>query len=164
MKSRQQQQQQQQQPTEQEIQSKLNEYIIFIDKTLQPQLQIAISNREEIEDEIQEYHQLQKNLQMVKLNKINNETMVDLGHEIIYCQAKIINREKVFVSIGMGFHAEFTIDEALLFVQKRMNFLKMEKLPSRVDKAREIAGHLESSMELLESLSQEMRDVGLDSS
>ena len=52
MKSRQQ-QQQQQQPTEQEIQSKLNEYIIFIDKTLQPQLQIAISNREEIEDEIE---------------------------------------------------------------------------------------------------------------
>lgn len=144
-------------PSQQQLQNKLSEYIHFIDNVLQPQLQVAISNREEIEAEIQEYKELGKHLKMVKLGKIKNETIVDLGLELVFCQAKVTDQDKVFVSIGMGFHAEFTIDEAIVFVRKRTDFLKREKLPSRVDKAREVAGHLESAMELLESLGQEMR-------
>ena len=146
-------------PTEEELRMKLNEYINFIDHTLHPQLKIAISQREEIEAEIEEYKELKLNLQLVKQGKIKDETIVDLGHQLAYCKAKITNKEKVFVSIGMGFHAEFTIDEAVTFIDRRIGYLNRERLPPKVDKAREIAGHLESSLELLESLGEEIRNM-----
>jgi prefoldin alpha subunit len=157
-----QQQQQELPPTEEELRMKLKEYINFIDNILHPQLQVAIANREEIETEMKEYEELRKNLQMVKLNKIKNgasTAMVDLGCDLLFCQAKVSEKDCVFVSIGMGFHAEFTIDEALVFVAKRIAFLRGDKLPPRVDKAREVARHLESAMELLESLNQEMQNT-----
>jgi hypothetical protein len=46
-----------------------------------------------------------------------------------------------------------------VFVAKRIAFLRGDKLPPRVDKAREVARHLESAMELLESLNQEMQNT-----
>jgi len=146
-------------PTEQELRSKLDEYIHFIDHTLQPQLKIAISQREEVESEIKEYEELKSNLRMMKQDKIKDEAMVDLGHELIYCQAKITDRKHVFVHVGMGFHAEFTMDEAIIFIDRRIGYLSRDRLSDRVDKARQVASHLENALELLESLGGEIRNM-----
>jgi prefoldin alpha subunit len=153
-------QEQEQGPTQEELREKLNEYINFIDHTLHPQLKVAISQREETESEMREYQELQHNLELFKDGKMKDVTMVDLGHKLMYCQAKITDCKHVFVSIGMGFHAELTIDEALVYIKRRMNFLNREKLSKRVDKARDIAAHMEKSLEILDSLGDEIKSMG----
>jgi|EP00979_Chaetoceros_neogracilis_P018747 prefoldin alpha subunit len=153
-------QEQEQGPTQEELREKLNEYINFIDHTLHPQLKVAISQREETESEMREYQELQHNLELFKDGKMKDVTMVDLGHKLMYCQAKITDCNHVFVSIGMGFHAELTIDEALVYIKRRMNFLNREKLSKRVDKARDIAAHMEKSLEILDSLGDEIKSMG----
>ena len=164
MRRRQQQQQQQQQdqeeaPSKEELREKLNEYTHFIEHTLYPQLTIALSQREEVESEIKEYQELTNNLTFFKNGKMKDVTMVDLGHQLLYCQAKITDCDHVFVSVGMGFHVEFTIDEAIAFIKRRISFLNREKLPPRVDKAREVAGHVETTLEILESIGVEIQNL-----
>jgi len=156
MKSR---QQEEEAPSTAELREKLNEYSHFIEHTLQPQLKIALSEREEVESEINEYQELMNNLIFFKKGKMKDVTMVDLGHQLLYCQAKITDCDHVFVSVGMGFHVEFTIDEAIAFIKRRISFLNREKLPSRVDKAREVAGHVETTLEILESIGVEIQNL-----
>lgn len=164
-------------PSPEELKAKVNEYVRFIDHTLHPQLKIAITQREDIEKELHEYQQLKDNLTRIQLSESSLDdhdhdpmVNVDLGHETIYCRAKFLSPDRIFLSIGMGFHTELTIDEALKAIDLRMNFLRREKLPKRVENAKTVAGHLEAAMDLLQSLGEEMRsmnvnmDVNIDTS
>ena len=157
-------------PSPEELKAKVNEYVRFIDHTLHPQLKIAITQREDIEKELHEYQQLKDNLTRIQLSESSlgdhdrdrdrdraPMVKVDLGHETIYCRAKFLSPDRIFLSIGMGFHTELTIDEALKAIDLRMNFLSTEKLPKRVENAKTVAGHLEAAMDLLQSLGEEMR-------
>lgn len=146
-------------PTEQELRGKIKEYLAFVDNTLQPKLTNALTKREEIESEIKEYRELSQHLKQVQAKTLKTSTMVDLGHELLYCHAKIIDPGHVFVSIGMGFHAELTIQEAILFVTRRIEYLQRVKLPPRVDHAREVANHMQTCLEILDSLGQEMKQM-----
>lgn len=146
-------------PTEQELRGKIKEYLAFVDNTLQPQLTDALAKREEIESEIREYRELSQNLKQFQAKTLKTSTLVDLGHELLYCHAKIIDPNHVFVSIGMGFHAELTIQEAILFITRRIEYLQRLKLPPRVDHAREVANHMQTCLEILDSLGQEMKQM-----
>ncbi|PKC58328.1 hypothetical protein RhiirA1_541144 [Rhizophagus irregularis] len=44
--------------------------------------------------------------------------MVDLGSNF-YCQAKIPDTTYIYVNIGFGFHVQFTLDEAIEFINKK---------------------------------------------
>jgi prefoldin subunit 5 len=167
--------------TEDELRSKLKEYIHFIDNVLQPELEKAVSHREEVESEIQEYNELKMNIQVfinkkqrIKENKRQNNdnnnnnaddnadllgeqmSMVDLGCQTAYCQAKINNPNTIFVDIGKGIHAEFTLEESISVIEKRIKFLETNLLPGRVEKAKTVASHLEDALSLLESLGKEI--------
>ena len=162
-------------PSNEAMKDKLTEYIIFVDEVLQPQLEIATSAREETDLEIKEYNELKGQLQMATdrnrkdqeasgkkqpANLSGREALVDLGHQMIYCRAKIHDRNQVFVNIGMGFHVEFTLKEAIIFIDSRIHYLRREVLQRRIDKVKEVASHLENSLELLESLGHEIRNTG----
>lgn len=162
-------------PTNETMREQLNEYIIFVDEVLHPQLEIATSEREDTVLEIKEYNELQGQLQMAanrnrkdeEASKNNSpatsssrEALVDLGHRMIYCRAKTHDRNQVFVNVGMGFHVEFTLKEAIIFIDSRIEYLKRDVLQRRIDRVKEVASHLENALELLESLAHEIRNTG----
>ena len=146
------------------LQSKVAEYSSFITNTLQPKLQLAVNDREETEKEILEYAQLRNKLQLIETQSdgaadakpIN--TLIDISHQTIYCNATISNPRTVYVHTGFGFHVEFTIEEAIAFIDKRIMFLQNDVLKHRVEVAMGIAGDVEKAIELLEEFKEADED------
>jgi prefoldin subunit 5 len=56
----------------------------------------------------------------------------------------------------MGFHIEFTLGEAIRFVEKRIEYLKVHKLATKENKIKEIQEHISSATLLLNQLQEEM--------
>ena len=141
----------------------MNEYAVFVDTTLQPQLLLAVTAREETELEIASYGELADKLITILSDGPKTgkplESLVDLGHEVVYCKATIENRQQVFVHVGLGFHAEFSLEEAVEFCEKRISFLKTHLLLKRIEKAKLVAAHLEASLVILQELSMEIQDM-----
>ncbi len=155
--------------TEEELRSKLKEYIHFIDHILQPELQKAVTNREEIEFEIQEYKELKMHVQSFimrnqrkqkeadRCGMMTQTASVDLGCQLVFCKATINDPNKIFVDDGEGNHVGLTLEQSLPFIDKRIKYLETQVLPSRVEKAKTVASHLEESLTLLESMGKEMQ-------
>ncbi|KAL7466522.1 hypothetical protein ACHAXS_006819 [Conticribra weissflogii] len=80
----------------------------------------------------------------------------DICHSTIYCQASIPNPRTIYVHIGFGFHAEFTLEEAMQFIDRRLRYLEKEVLVHRMEVARGVAEDVERALELLEELGGEM--------
>mmetsp|Transcript_1563 Transcript_1563/g.3365 ORF Transcript_1563/g.3365 Transcript_1563/m.3365 type:complete len:236 (-) Transcript_1563:153-860(-) len=83
----------------------------------------------------------------------------DICHSTIYCQATIPNPRTIYVHIGFGFHAEFTLEEAIQFVDRRLRYLEKEVLVHRIEVARGVAADVERALELLEELGGEMEGL-----
>lgn len=83
----------------------------------------------------------------------------DICHSTIYCQATIPNPRTIYVHIGFGFHAEFTLEEAIQFIDKRLRYLENEMLVHRIEVARGVAADVERALELLEDLGGEMEGL-----
>ncbi|CAI2169874.1 8743_t:CDS:2 [Funneliformis geosporum] len=49
--------------------------------------------------------------------------MVDLGSNF-YCQAKVPDTTYIYVNVGFGFHVQFTLDEAIGFIEKKEKLLQ----------------------------------------
>ena len=164
--------------SEEELRSKLKEYIHFIDHTLQPELEKAVALREEIEFEINEYNALKTQLETFinqqnrgigqvrgsdeggeKANNIPVKAMVDLGCQTVYCQANVTNPDMITVDIGKGIHVQLSLEEAKQFCTQRIQFLETDILPARVEKSQTVASHLEDALTLLESLGKELRSM-----
>jgi prefoldin subunit 5 len=142
------------------LQGKVAEYSSFITNTLQPKLQLAVNDREETEAEICEYAQLRNKLQMIETNNADGpiNTLVDISHQTIYCNATISNPRTVYVHVGFGFHVEFTIQEAIAFIDKRITYLQNDVLKHRVEVAMGIAEDVEKALELLEEFKEADED------
>lgn len=139
-----------------EIRSKIDQYSSFISSTLRPQLEAAVEAREEVQRDIKEYEALQAKLANTEKKKGQSatDTVVDLGHEVIYCKAVIDDPSKIYVHAGMGFHVEMTIDEAANFCSKRINLLK-QSMELKTHKATTIAVHIEETILVLQQLGNE---------
>ena len=143
--------------TSDELQTKITEYANFISQTLQPQLQSAVDAKEATEKDISEYVQLRNRLQHLE-NQMDNiktkpiEALVDLVHGAIYSKAVISNPRSLYVDVGLGFMVEFTLSEALIFIDKRVKYLEEEVLNHRARVAEKIASDVENALELLEEL------------
>ena len=143
-----------------ELRMKMTEYAGFIDNVLQPELHLAVNAREETESEIAAYEELLEKLRLILSAGMKPlQSMVDLGHEIAYCKATIDNPQQVFVHVGMGFHAELNLDEAISFCEKRISFLETQLLSKRVEKAKRVAAHLEASLVILHELAKEIQNM-----
>lgn len=147
--------------TDSDLQNRVNEYSSFITKTLQPQLEQAVTAREETEAEICEYAKLRNQLQMMLDNTSSEEasgalkpinTIVDISHQRLFCNAQISNPRTVYVDVGFGFHVEFTTKEAIAFIDKRILYLQNHVLKHRSAVAMSIAEDVEKALELLQEL------------
>jgi prefoldin subunit 5 len=137
-----------------ELEERITEYSTFITNTLQPQLKQAVTAREETEEEICEYFKLRNSLQMIIDSNIDDakpiNTFVDISHQTLFCNATISNPLTVYVNIGFGFHVEFTINEAISFIDKRILYLKNDVLKHRSEVATTIAEDVEKALAVLE--------------
>ena len=147
------------------LQNEVAEYSAFSANTFQPKLQLAVNDRQETEVEICERALLRNKLQMMEaesgasagaIQPIN--TLVDISHQTIYCNATISNPRTVYVHTGLGFHTEFTIEEAISFIDKRIMYLQNDVLKHRVEVAMNIAEDVEKAIELLEEFKEADED------
>jgi len=157
-----------------EMEEKLKTYAAFIDQTLYPDLRAAVAAREEIEAEIEEYETLCTHLAIQKeknekhdnrdasdkedssTHDNTNTALVDLGNKIGFCQAEFDDPRTVYVHVGMGFHTEFNLAEAISFCERRVLYLSKNALVLKQKKAKSIAAHLEAALILVEKLKNEM--------
>jgi prefoldin subunit 5 len=112
--------------------------------------------------------------------------LVDLGHEKVFCNAEIeisssgrtiiATKEDsqdnasnaagpaaapsmlpfVYVHVGMGFHVQFTIHEALVFADRRIEFLENQVLKKRRVRLDEVKKHVSTSEMILSEIVAKM--------
>ena len=135
-------------PQEEDTLAKVEEYTRFLDNVLRPELLEAKRQLEETQTEIQEYEQLRTTLK----EQLPETTMVDLGYQAVRCQARIESPQTIFVHVGLGFHVEMDIPQALEFVDQRISFLKANPLEQRQKRYSQVGDHVQSSMNILSEL------------
>ena len=140
-----------------DIKQKISEYSSFIQTTLQPNLEQFETSFKKAKIEIGEYDELRTQLQgIIDGRPSKRETIVDLGYKTIFCEAVVDDYDTIFVHVGMGFHIEMRISEALEFVDKRIKFLTQQVLSPRDQKVKETKAHIESATEILRQLQIEL--------
>lgn len=156
-----------------ELRERITEYGNFISRTLQPQLQTAVDAREETEAEISEYARLQTKLRQLhseqqsiaigsggkKVAVAPINTIVDIAHGAVYCNATIPNPRTIYIDVGFGFHIEMTLPEAIAFIDKRIKYLDRDVLKHRSDVAATVAKDVENALELLEEFGEELAEL-----
>ena len=154
-----------------DLEIKFEEYAKFVRDVLRPDYQICRNLEQDIRDEINEYSDLISRITNELINNNYDEDLnplimdVDLGHNKISCRAKFDSRttttseqrKVIFVHVGMGFHIEYTWDESIIYIQKRIEYLKNIKLPHRMDKTKHVLSHIQSSERIIDELSHELQ-------
>ncbi|KAF9927898.1 hypothetical protein FBU30_002785 [Linnemannia zychae] len=131
-----------------EIQQKLARYESFVNEGLRKDLKDTLDARDAIYDQISEYLKLAKDIEVIKDNGLKEmKTQVDLGSNF-YVQAKIPDTKYIFVNVGFGFHAELTLDEALVFIKKKEEHLQ-KKAELFTEKASQIRAHIKLVLEAM---------------
>jgi prefoldin subunit 5 len=159
--------------TTNDLRGQITEYSNFINRTLRPQLQKAVDEREETEAEISEFLQLQTKLKLLverdtrmKMESTNNkntlfpiDTIVDICHGAVYCNATIPNPRTIYIDVGLGFHVEMTLNEAIIYINKRVDHIEKNVLQHRVKVATTVAKDVENAIKLMEELGVELADM-----
>ncbi|XP_037479602.1 uncharacterized protein LOC119356727 isoform X1 [Triticum dicoccoides] len=100
-------------------QDKVKKFEDFVDRRLKPDLVNAIAQRDNLFQQQKTFLDLKKNIENLEKNGVTSmRSMVNLGSEV-YMQAEVPDKRHIFVDIGLGFHVEFTWQEALQFISVR---------------------------------------------
>eukprot|EP00250_Pteridium_aquilinum_P015345 c22531_g1_i1 orf=93-542(+) len=102
--------------TRAEKDAKIQKFESFLEEKLKPDLLHLISQRDKAMEEQKTFSDLSKNIKLLEQQKLRKlRSLVNLGSEV-YAQAEVLDTSRIFVSIGLGFHVEFTWTEALEFI------------------------------------------------
>lgn len=100
-------------------QEKVRKFEEFVDQRLKPDLANAIKQRDKVFEQQKTFLDLKRNIEKLERNGVTSmRSMVNLGSEV-YMQAEVPDTRHIFVDIGLGFHVEFTWQEALQFISVR---------------------------------------------
>lgn len=117
------------------------QYETLLNDVLRERLRKSIEARQKVYEEISEYAQLQSQIEQIQEDNLTSlHTQVDLGCNF-YCQAKVPDTSKIFVRVGYGFFVEFTLEEALKFIEK-----KTKHLYSVADRWKEVEAEINIDM------------------
>lgn len=101
------------------IDDKVLQYEAFINDVLKRDLQTVLEQRDGVYEKISQYLQLKNTIKSIQETDSKElKTDVDLGCNF-YVQAHVPDTSKIFVSVGFGFFVEFTLSEALKFIEKK---------------------------------------------
>mmetsp|Transcript_34239 Transcript_34239/g.61129 ORF Transcript_34239/g.61129 Transcript_34239/m.61129 type:complete len:171 (-) Transcript_34239:266-778(-) len=100
--------------SKEETDAKVKAYQAFLDGRLRVDLARLENRRDEVRQELQDYVDLERNIGALREGGERGlSTLVDLGTDAqVYCQAEVPDASRVYVSIGLGFHLECTLEEA----------------------------------------------------
>ena len=139
---------------EAELQEKLRGFQELIETKLKVELQHFVSERDVIANSIAGYNELRHTIEEMKQQHStlkNIETQLDLGYNFSV-QAIIPDANMVFVDVGLGgFHVEFTLDEAIVFIQQKNQLLHQRSVVA-CDKANLISNHINLVLQGIEEL------------
>eukprot|EP00128_Syssomonas_multiformis_P005469 Colp12_sorted_trinity150504_noHs@2166 len=131
--------------------SKVAKYEAFLEERLKVDLEAVLAQRDKIYEEVAELLQLRNTIELIQNQKLKElKTMVDLGANFSV-QAKVTDTSRILVSVGFGFYTEFTLDEALAFVQKKSDFLET-KAQALTEDAAKIKANIKLVLEALREL------------
>ncbi|XP_058116006.1 protein UXT homolog [Anopheles ziemanni] len=97
----------------------------FVHENLKEDLRVYERQLNEINAETVEYVHLKHMIETILLNQKNGEgfkTQVNIGGNM-FMKARADNASRLLVDIGLKVYVEFTIDEALRFVEMRIKVL-----------------------------------------
>lgn len=135
------------------LQDKITKYEHFLNERLRTDLRVVLDHRDAVYSDMAEYLQLRNVLEKTEklgLNQSGLKTMVDLGANF-YAQARVPDPSRVFVAVGLGFFVEFTVQEALGFIDKKVAMLT-EKSQQLTEQATQIKARIKLVLEGLEEL------------
>jgi len=85
--------------------------------------QLLLEAQAQAESQLEKFSELRNNLLLIQQNELKSlTTQINLGSDL-YVQAKIPNTSRVYLNIGLGFHVEYSIDEALDFIDTKLEQL-----------------------------------------
>ena len=113
----------------------LNELRRFNPEMLDKHRVLAVTKSDLLDDEliemlrettslVEQYEVLRANIELMKKEtKSTVRSLVNIGSEV-FVQARAEDRNHIFINVGLGFHVEFTLDEAITYIDKRLSKLK----------------------------------------
>jgi len=114
----------------------------------------VLDRRDAIYSDLAEYLQLKTIVEKLKGQQDNQKkevkTLVDLGCNF-YAHARVSDPSHICVAIGYGFFLDFTLTEALRFIDQKTTQL-MEQAQRLTDEASEISARVKLVMEALREL------------
>ncbi|SBT76963.1 prefoldin, putative [Plasmodium ovale] len=124
----------------------------FIDDVLHQQLRERQKKRDEIVQDIFDMEILVENLKLFLNMKDQKEieTLTSLGCDS-YAYADILDKNKIFIQIGYEFYLEMTLEDAIVFLKKKINLYE-DKLSYWNKQIARIKAHIQILMRALSSL------------
>ncbi|CRG99951.1 prefoldin, putative [Plasmodium relictum] len=124
----------------------------FIDDVLHQQLKERQKKRDELLQDIFDMEILIENLNTFinTKNQKEIETLTLLGCDS-YVYADILNKNKIFIHIGYEFYLEMTLEDAIVFLKKKINLYE-DKLAYWNKQISKIKAHIQILMRAISNL------------
>lgn len=138
------------------IPEKVLKYESYINDVLKEQLKKTTQDLDQTYAEIAEYVQLENIIQTVQDNNVVEEglkTKIDIGCNF-YMQAFVPDPSKILLDVGLGYFVEFTLNEALIVIKRRVNLLN-----KKVDILREQSATTKATIKLVLHGIQELQQL-----
>ncbi|KAK4327919.1 hypothetical protein Pmani_001632 [Petrolisthes manimaculis] len=133
---------------------KIEKYEHFLNNVLREDLRIVVEEREKLYEDIAAHSQLRQTITCITeapgCTDEGLRTQVDLGSNF-YVQAHVQDTSRIYVNVGLGFFVELTLQEALGFIDKKLNILNA-RLEESTQKSAKIKGQIKFVYEALRDL------------
>ncbi|KAF7490977.1 Protein UXT [Sarcoptes scabiei] len=126
-------------------------YEQFVENVLKNDLRLVLERYNEICDKIADLLKIRSVCKMITENKMKSmKTMADLGSNC-YVKCLIPSTDHILLNVGLDCFIEFSIEEALKFIDKRSN-LYNKSLEILKEKSAKIKAHIKIVLNLIDQL------------
>lgn len=133
---------------------KIEKYEHLLNNVLRENLRIVLEERDKVYEDIAAHSQLKQMITCIieSPDQEGLRTKVDLGSNF-YVQAHVPDTSRIYVNVGLGFFLELTLQEALGFIDKKLELLNV-KLSESTKKSAKIKGQIKFVFEGIRELQQ----------
>lgn len=134
---------------------KIRKYEAFVNDVLKEDLKKVHEQLEKKNSDIAEWIQLKTVLNTLKDAELADEfkTKMDIGTNI-FVQVKVPDASKIFINVGFDIYVEYNIEEALKFLDKKIDLLNKE-----VDIIRNRSAEIKARIKLVLHGIQELSNI-----
>lgn len=116
---------------------------VYVNEVLKPDLRKVCDALDQANNDLAEYEQLNKTIEMMTKYQEQKETfksMIDIGCSF-FMEAHVDDFSAIFLDIGQGCYLEFSLKEAQQFIRAKEKFLHTRLSALREESAK-IKGHI----------------------